>query len=81
MTQIRDEKTFQFLNIAMICQVLIFGRYQNCKLEVLDFDRCAGEFSNPRLLPLPQHAFGGGGVECAAHDSNIARRHGICQPQ
>jgi hypothetical protein len=49
----------------------IFGRYQNCKLEVLDFDRCAGEFSNPRLLPLPQHAFGGGGVAFSPNGQKV----------
>ena len=48
-----------------------FGRYQNCKLEVLDFDRCAGVFSNPLLLPLPKHTFGGGGIAFSSDGNKV----------
>lgn len=41
---------------------LRYGRQQNCKTVVLDFDRCTGVFSGPLLLSTPSYSFGGGGI-------------------
>ena len=39
-----------------------FARSSNCVTTVLDFDRCAGIFSNPIDLNAGKFVFGGGGV-------------------
>ncbi|MFN0213020.1 MAG: T9SS type A sorting domain-containing protein [Saprospiraceae bacterium] len=39
-----------------------FARAQNCKVAVMDFDRCTGRFSSPQVLDLPIGVIGGGGV-------------------
>jgi len=39
-----------------------FARQQHCGVVAMDFDRCSGQFSNDRFMPLPPNAFGGGGV-------------------
>lgn len=44
-----------------------YARQQSCGVAVLDFDRCAGAFSNDYFLALPPNSFGGGGV---AFDKN-----------
>jgi len=38
---------------------------------VLDFDRCTGQFSNPKTLAMPSNAFGGGGVAFSPDGSRI----------
>lgn len=44
-----------------------YARQQHCGAVAMDFDRCAGQFSNDHFLPLPPNAFGGGGM---AFDKN-----------
>lgn len=39
-----------------------YARQHHCGVVALDFDRCSGQFSNDRFLPLATNAFGGGGV-------------------
>lgn len=39
-----------------------YVRQHSCSVEVMDFDRCSGQFSNERNLPLSSNVFGGGGV-------------------
>ena len=41
---------------------LRYGRQQNCRTVVLDFDRCSGHFSGPLTLSTPAYSFGGGGI-------------------
>ncbi len=41
---------------------LRYGRQQNCRTVVLDFDRCTGHFSGPITLSTPAYSFGGGGI-------------------
>ncbi len=48
-----------------------YARQQNCSIVILDFDRCAGQFSNPRMLSMPSHAFGGGGVAFSPDASRV----------
>jgi hypothetical protein len=48
-----------------------FARTNNCATVVLDFDRCVGVFSNPRMLPRTQHVFGGGGVVFSPDDTQV----------
>lgn len=39
-----------------------YARQHNCGIFIYDFNRCLGSFSNPRHIPFPPNAFGGGGV-------------------
>jgi len=39
-----------------------YARQQHCGVVAFDFDRCSGQFSNERSMPLAPNAFGGGGV-------------------
>lgn len=39
-----------------------FAHTQNCRTIVFDFDRCAGQLSNPVEFVRPDYIFGGGGV-------------------
>ncbi|MFN0215084.1 MAG: T9SS type A sorting domain-containing protein [Saprospiraceae bacterium] len=39
-----------------------YARQQHCGVVAMDFDRCVGQFSNDRFMPMPPYAFGGGGV-------------------
>ncbi len=41
---------------------LRYGRQQNCRTVVMDFDRCTGLFSGPITLSTPAYSFGGGGI-------------------
>ncbi len=41
---------------------LRYGRQQNCRTVVMDFDRCTGVFSGPITLSTPAYSFGGGGI-------------------
>lgn len=39
-----------------------YARFQNCRAEVFDFDRCSGQLSFYRTVHPPEHLWGGGGV-------------------
>lgn len=39
-----------------------YARQQHCGVMVMDFDRCAGQFSNARAVKMPPRAILGGGI-------------------
>lgn len=67
-----QEEPVQFLGQPLSCRYIgssafspngiRYARQQHCGVVAMDFDRCAGQFSNDRFMPLPPNAFGGGGV-------------------
>jgi hypothetical protein len=50
---------------------LRYGRQQNCRTVVMDFDRCAGIFSGPVEITTPSYTFGGGGIGFSPDGSRV----------
>lgn len=48
-----------------------YGRTQNCRTVVLDFDRCTGVFSNPVVFETTPNTFGGGGIAFSPDGSKL----------
>jgi hypothetical protein len=48
-----------------------YARRQDCRVVVMDFDRCSGRFSSPLALDVPPMAFGGGGVAFSPDGSTL----------
>lgn len=48
-----------------------YARQQNCGVQVMDFNRCTGHFSNPRWIPAPESGFGGGGVAFSTDNDQL----------
>ncbi|MCK6693891.1 MAG: hypothetical protein L6Q97_17555 [Thermoanaerobaculia bacterium] len=48
-----------------------YGRTQNCRTVVFDFDRCTGTFSNPLVFDTSPHTFGGGGIAFSPDGSKV----------
>lgn len=48
-----------------------YGRTQNCRTAIFDFDRCTGSFSNPIVFDTSPHTFGGGGIAFSPDGSKV----------
>ncbi len=48
-----------------------YARQHSCGIFINSFDRCSGLFSNPRHIPFPPNAFGGGGIAFTPDGSKI----------
>ncbi|HMX39904.1 MAG TPA: hypothetical protein PKD78_06240, partial [Saprospiraceae bacterium] len=55
-----------------------YARQQNCAVEIMDFDRCSGHFSQPITLAMPPQVFGGGGVAFSPDGSRVFTSTQLC---
>ena len=76
-----DEMPIQTIGTPMKCKRIgsstfspdgsKYARQQNCGITVMDFNRCTGKFSNPKLLSRPGYSFHSGGVAFSPDNSKL----------
>lgn len=76
-----EEQSYQEVGSVLACKRIgstafspngnRYVRYQNCRAEVFDFDRCSGQLSHYRTIDPPEHLWGGGGVAFSPNGGSL----------